>query len=225
MLAEEENKAAVLVDGSPGIGCPVVSSLSGASLVVLVTEPTVSGLHDLKRVYELVKKFNIKAGCIVNKADLNQEMLENIKTFLKEEQIELLTEVPYDEKFTAAMTNGKTVVEYDEHLGKIISDSWEKIKKDSRFGRTDYFVIYDEATQEVQSYDNRAIEGEAHGAGPKTAQKLAEVGANVLVTGNGPGGNADAALKTTGILVYVGAKDMSVQKAYELYKAGSLQKA
>ncbi len=127
-LAEEQHKKSVLADGSPGIGCPVVSSLSGASFVVLVTEPTVSGVHDLKRVYELVKKFSIKAGCIINKADLNKEMVENIKKFLKAEDIELLSEIPYDEKFTAAMTNGKTVVEYDERLGKIISESWEKIK-------------------------------------------------------------------------------------------------
>ena len=59
-LAEETNREYIIVDGSPGIGCPVVSSLSGAAFVVLVTEPSVSGLHDLKRVYELVKKFNLK---------------------------------------------------------------------------------------------------------------------------------------------------------------------
>ena len=127
-LAQEENKTAVLADGSPGIGCPVVSSLSGASFVVLVTEPTVSGIHDLRRVYELVKKFGIKAGCIINKADLNRDMLKNVKQFLTEEDIELLCEIPYDEKFTQAMTNGKTVVEYDKDLGKLISESWEKIK-------------------------------------------------------------------------------------------------
>ncbi len=127
-LAEKENKIAVLVDGSPGVGCPVVSSLSGASFTVLVTEPTVSGLHDLKRVYELVKKFGIKAGCIINKADLNKNMAGDIKIFLKEEGIVLLSEIPYNENFTKAMTNGKTIVEYDKDLGKIISESWDKIK-------------------------------------------------------------------------------------------------
>lgn len=127
-LAEEQGKAAVLVDGSPGVGCPVVSSLSGASFTVLVTEPTVSGLHDLKRVYELVKKFGIKAGCIINKSDLNKNVSEDIKNFLKEENIVLISEIPYNEKFTEAMTNGKTVVEFDRDLGNIISESWEKIK-------------------------------------------------------------------------------------------------
>ncbi|RKX87139.1 MAG: (4Fe-4S)-binding protein [Spirochaetes bacterium] len=126
-LAEKENKIAVLVDGSPGVGCPVVSSLSGASFVILVTEPTVSGLHDLKRVYELVKKFGIKAGCIINKADLNEAVADDVKKFLKEEDIVLLSEIPYNVKFTEAMTNGKTIVEYDEDLGKKISESWTKI--------------------------------------------------------------------------------------------------
>jgi len=126
-LAEKENKIAVLVDGSPGVGCPVVSSLSGASFTVLVTEPTVSGLHDLRRVYELVKKFGIKAGCIINKADLNKSVSEEIKSFLKEEEIILLSEIPYNVKFTDAMTNGKTIVEYDKELGNIISESWNKI--------------------------------------------------------------------------------------------------
>lgn len=128
-LAEKENKTAVLVDGSPGVGCPVVSSLSGASFTVLVTEPTVSGLHDLRRVYGLVKKFGIKAGCIVNKSDINESVSNDIKSFLKEEGIDLLSEIPYNIKFTEAMTNGKTIVEYDENLGKIISESWIKIKE------------------------------------------------------------------------------------------------
>jgi len=73
-IAEDEFKDYVIVDGSPGVGCPVVSSLSGAKFVVLVTEPSVSGIHDLKRVYELVKKFNIKTGCIINKYDINKKI-------------------------------------------------------------------------------------------------------------------------------------------------------
>jgi predicted Fe-Mo cluster-binding NifX family protein len=95
---------------------------------------------------------------------------------------------------------------------------------DPRFGRTEYFVIFDEESKSVESYDNRAIEGEAHGAGPKTAQKLVEYGAEILITGNGPGGNAAAVLKTTGIEVYMGAGEMTVTEAYEAYKAGSLKR-
>ena len=83
----------------------------------------------MKRVYELVKKFGIKAGCIINKADLNETVSNDIKNFLKEESIVLLSEIPYNIKFTEAMTNGKTIVEYDKELGSIISASWEKIKE------------------------------------------------------------------------------------------------
>ncbi len=126
-LAKVFNKNYVLVDGSPGVGCPVVSSLSGASFVILVTEPTVSGLHDLKRVYQLVKKFRIKTGCIINKADLNLDIARDITSFLESEEIEHLASLPYNEDFTKAMVEGKTIVEYsDNSLSEMIQKSWDK---------------------------------------------------------------------------------------------------
>ncbi|MCD6113614.1 MAG: ATP-binding protein [Bacteroidales bacterium] len=129
-IAENTNKNITVVDGSPGIGCPVISSISGADFVVLVTEPSISGLHDLKRVYKLVEKFKIKAGCIINKANINTEVSEKIKKFLKEENIVYISSLPYDETFTKAMTNGQTIVEYGESdLKKLIVESWEKVKK------------------------------------------------------------------------------------------------
>lgn len=94
---------------------------------------------------------------------------------------------------------------------------------DPRFGRTEYFIILDEESGNVESYDNRAIEQQAHGAGPRTAQKLGEYGASVLVTGNGPGGNAASVLQTLGVKVFVGAANMSVREAYGAYKAGELK--
>jgi len=128
-LASEEGKPFVLIDGSPGIGCPVVSSLSGANFVVLVVEPSVSGVHDLKRVYQVVKNFNIKAGCIINKANINPEKYEEIKDFLNKENIIHLDDLPYDENFTKAMVNGMTIVEYDkDELKNNILVIWEKIK-------------------------------------------------------------------------------------------------
>jgi len=97
---------------------------------VSVTEPSVSGLHDLKRVYELVKKFNIKAGCIVNKADINSDKANEVKEFLKEEKIVHIADFPYDVSFTEAMTEGKTIVEFDNgDLKKLVVDSWNKIKE------------------------------------------------------------------------------------------------
>ncbi len=125
--AEGLGKELVLVDGSPGVGCPVVSSLSGASLVVLVTEPTVSGIHDLKRVHELVRKFGIKAGCIINKADLNETVRRDLRGFLDRENITLLAEIPYDEAFTAAITGGRTIVEEDSSLRETVVKAWTAI--------------------------------------------------------------------------------------------------
>ena len=130
LIAEKEKKDYIVVDGSPGIGCPVVSSLSGADYVVLVTEPTVSGLHDLKRVFLLVKKFGIPAGCIINKADLNLGVTSQIREFMAEYSIDQLPDFPYDEEFTRAMTEGKTIVENPEsHLAALITESWQKIKE------------------------------------------------------------------------------------------------
>ena len=129
-IADEYEREIVLVDGSPGVGCPVVSSLSGAHFVVLVTEPTVSGLHDLKRVYELVNKFHIPAACIINKADLNPDKTQEIKDFLQKEKIIHLTDLPYNETFTKAMTECKTIVEFDNgEISDKLKNTWEKIRE------------------------------------------------------------------------------------------------
>lgn len=93
---------------------------------------------------------------------------------------------------------------------------------DARFGRTHFFLVFDEETEAIEIVDNTAVENEAHGAGPKTAQKLIETGASVLITGNGPGGNAASVLETTGITVHVGAGDMTVREALTAYRQGDL---
>ena len=126
-VAEERGLPWVLVDGAPGIGCPVVSSLSGAAFAVLVTESTVSGMHDLRRVYQLVKKFGIPAGCIINKADLNPVVLAELRRLLTDEGIIELAEIPYDERFTEAMTQGKTIVEWDASFEAILKECWSRI--------------------------------------------------------------------------------------------------
>jgi MinD superfamily P-loop ATPase len=129
-IACDELKEYVLVDGSPGVGCPVVSSLSGADFIVLVTEPSVSGIHDLERVYELVERFNIKTGCIINKFDINQGITNEIMDFLESKNIVHLKNIPYNEAFTEAMLLGKTIVELDNDPVKFqIMDTWIKIKK------------------------------------------------------------------------------------------------
>lgn len=130
-IASEYNKEIILVDGSPGTGCPVVSSLSGASFVILVTEPTVSGLHDLKRVYELVNKFHLRAGCIINKYDINIDKSNEILRFLSSNDILHLANIPYDQIITDAMVNNKAIVEISgkNQVKEILTNTWNSILK------------------------------------------------------------------------------------------------
>ncbi|TSA27624.1 MAG: (4Fe-4S)-binding protein [Bacteroidetes bacterium] len=128
-IALAGNKHFIIVDGSPGIGCPVVSSLAGANYVILVTEPTMSGLHDLKRVHAVIERFRIKSGCIINKYDLNKEQTAEIKCFLREEQIDHLADIPYDSIFSEAMIEEKTIVEIESPLKQLVGSIWEKVKE------------------------------------------------------------------------------------------------
>ncbi len=123
-------KELLIVDGSPGIGCPVVASLSGADRVIIVTEPTVSGIHDLERVFLLTKRFKIKAACIINKADLNKAKTEEIKTFLNSHEIKFAGEIPYSKVFTSAVKEGKNVIEYDPEsdVSEILRNIWSNME-------------------------------------------------------------------------------------------------
>ena len=126
--AEQQGLSIILVDGSPGIGCPVISSLSGASFVVLVTEPSQSGFSDLKRVVSLIEKFDIPSACIINKSDLNPGLLVAIRAYLDAHNITLLGELPYTRKFHDAIMEGRTVVEMaGDELTERITDSWKSI--------------------------------------------------------------------------------------------------
>ncbi len=101
--------------------------------------------------------------------------------------------------------------------------TWESVI-DSRFGRTEFIVVYDEETKEFTTFDNMAIKEEAHGAGTTTVQKLYQMKPDVLITGNGPGENATLALKHLNIQIFVDAHNMTLQQAYENYKSGTLKK-
>lgn len=129
-LAKELDKEYVIVDGSPGIGCPVIASLSGASFVLLVTEPTLSALHDLKRIVLLLEKFQIDSGCIINKSDLNNDVTAQVKEFLKESDIDLLAEFKYSKTFINAVKSGQAINEFDPYYTKdAIVDVWTKLEK------------------------------------------------------------------------------------------------
>jgi len=127
-IAGEQAKSIVLVDGSPGIGCPVVSSLSGASLVLLVTEPTVSGVHDLKRVLELVQKFHLRAIAIINKEDINAKITAEIEDYLRQKDVQIVGYLPYDRAFSDAIMIGKSVVESSSAYRDKFTKIYKKIK-------------------------------------------------------------------------------------------------
>jgi len=111
-IAAERELDVVIVDGSPGIGCPVIASITGADLVLIVTEPTLSGRHDLERVAELAANFGIRTLLCINKADINPEMTTQIGEEAHKRGITVVGEIPYDDAFTKAQIMKATVIEY-----------------------------------------------------------------------------------------------------------------
>ena len=127
-LAEEQGTELILCDGAPGIGCPVISSLAGTDLAVVVTEPTPSGRHDLERVIALCDHFRVTTGVIVNKDDLNPEQSAHIETFCRDRNIPILARLPHDPAMTLAMVDGKVVTETtDSPISKALARAWDNI--------------------------------------------------------------------------------------------------
>jgi len=120
----------VIIDGSPGIGCPLIASITGVDLVLAVAEPTVSGIHDLERVLEVAEHFGIRACVCINKYDINEENTEKIEEFCRARGVPIVGKIPYDNVATEAMINEKTVVEYsDSRLSKNLKDVWEGVER------------------------------------------------------------------------------------------------
>ncbi|HNV86371.1 MAG TPA: ATP-binding protein [Candidatus Omnitrophota bacterium] len=132
-MAEKQNREFVIIDGPPGIGCPVIASLSGADLAVVVTEPTLSGIHDMKRVLSLACHFGIPAGIVVNKYDLNSENTGAIESFSKEHGLEVIGRIPFSPEVSRAIVQGVPPVEFcrDGVRTEIIS-IWEKLQRSLR---------------------------------------------------------------------------------------------
>jgi MinD superfamily P-loop ATPase len=128
-IAEEQELDLVLIDGSPGIGCPVIASITGANLVLVVTEPTLSGLHDLERVADLTRHFGIPALVCINKWDLNPDVSERIETRARERGLGLAGRVCYDRAVTEAQIQRKSVIEYQEDgCAADVRAVWENIE-------------------------------------------------------------------------------------------------
>jgi len=111
-VAAERGASLLIADGSPGIGCPVIASITGADLVLIVTEPTLSGRHDLGRVADLTASFGIRTLLCINKADINPQMTARITEEAHKRGIKMVGEIPYDDAFTKAQIMKATVPEY-----------------------------------------------------------------------------------------------------------------
>jgi len=129
-LARELRREMILGDGPPGTGCPVIASVSGADLVLIVTEPTVSGVHDMERVLELAAHFRVPALVVINKADLNAEQAERIVRIAAQCQSRVIGRIPFDRAVNDALMAGKTVIAYGtSSAADAIRNIWQEIQQ------------------------------------------------------------------------------------------------
>jgi len=127
-IAEKHGVDYIISDGPPGIGCPVISSLSGANLALLVTEPTLSGIHDLERVLGVCHHFGVQAMVCINKYDINENNTRRIEGYCLSQEVEVAARIPFDNAVTEAIVQGLPVVEY--YQGKVTSEIeslWQRI--------------------------------------------------------------------------------------------------
>ena len=129
-IAEQNNMDFVIIDGPPGIGCPVISSLSGTDLALVVTEPTLTGIHDMERVVQMARHFQTQTACCINKFDINLQNSSQIESWCKKKSIPLLGKIPFDEKVTESMVQGIPLTEYTNNsASKEMKNMWEKLHK------------------------------------------------------------------------------------------------
>ena len=128
-IARNINAKFIINDGPPGIGCPVIASLANTNKVIMVIEPTLSGLHDAQRLVDLVRMFNIQIYAVINKYNINEKVTQNIEKYLKDNTISIIGKIPFHTDLVKAMIFKKTIVEYnpESEITKIIRSIWEKI--------------------------------------------------------------------------------------------------
>ncbi len=129
-IAEARGLDTIIIDGSPGIGCPVIASMTGASLVLAVTEPTLSGRHDLGRVLDLAEHFNIPVIATVNKADINSQMAADIEGSCRARGVQVTDRIPYDTSVTRAQVSALSVVEMADSgpASDAIGAVWKRVQ-------------------------------------------------------------------------------------------------
>ena len=128
-LADKKKLNMIITDGPPGTGCPVIASIGGATTLLIITEPTVSGLHDMKRVVQLADHFKIPGMVCVNKFDLNVEQTKAIEKIAQENNLLVLPRIPFDPVFTRSMIEGKNIFEYQKStdLTITVKKVWNEI--------------------------------------------------------------------------------------------------
>ena len=133
-LADEKNLDLILTDGPPGVGCPVIASIGGASAVLIVAEPSLSGIHDMQRVIDLANHFKVPTMVCVNKFDLNPDLTADIEAFAKDEGLTCLGRIPFDPAFTEALVQGQTIFESNSNskAGPAIRQIWQRLSSQLR---------------------------------------------------------------------------------------------
>jgi MinD superfamily P-loop ATPase len=128
-LAKDHKLDTIILDGPPGIGCPVISTITGIDKAVIITEPTISGLHDMQRALEIVNKFGIEAFVIINKSDLNPDMSQQIDNWCSSEGINVIGHLPFDAEMVEAMIQGKSIIEHNRegNISKELNNIWSNI--------------------------------------------------------------------------------------------------
>jgi len=130
LLAKRYNKELIIIDGPPGTGCPVIAAISGVDMVLVVTEPTMSGIHDLQRILDVTQHFGIKALVCINKFDINEENASGIEMYCQKRGIEVVGRIPYDDITTKAMIREMSVIEFsDGAFSENIRGIWDVVNK------------------------------------------------------------------------------------------------
>jgi MinD superfamily P-loop ATPase len=129
LLALDGGYDAVLVDGPPGIGCPVISAASGADLALIVAEPTAAGIHDMERVLATTAHFRVPALVCINKADIYPEGARQIEAYYRERDVEVAGRIPFDATVTEAMVQGQPVTAFAPHApaSRALANLWQRV--------------------------------------------------------------------------------------------------
>jgi MinD superfamily P-loop ATPase len=136
-VAKEKHSELILIDGPPGIGCPVTASMTGVNLVLAITEPTLSGIHDLERILTLAQHFKIPSMVCINKFDINLENSNQIASYCESNGSEIIGSLPYEPKVVEALVNRKTVIEYPcNGIQGIVRKMWEEVETVLNLKRT-----------------------------------------------------------------------------------------